>query len=94
MQFLHYTEILKPVYASSQGNQWIKYKGQVPMCCDTYLQILGNNYGFYDGDTAKITSLKWTVYDDIADIEFEVNKKYTNNLSAKQITPNTATIIL
>jgi len=94
IQNFHFNEILKPVYTSSEGNQWLKYKGTIPLCCEEYLQILGNNYGTYQGNTAKLTSVKWNPYTGMADIEFEVNQKYTNNLKAKQITPNSSTIYL
>jgi hypothetical protein len=94
LQNYHYTEILKPIYLSSEGNQWIKYKGTVDMCCDEYLQIKDNNYATYQGNTAKLISVKWNPYMQTAEIEFWVNKKYTTNLKVSQITPNSSTIIL
>jgi hypothetical protein len=76
----HFVEMIKPVYSAGAGNQWYRYKGQVPMCCEDYLTIRGNNYATYKGETACITSVKWDVYSQVADIEFEVNKLWTSNL--------------
>lgn len=76
----HYVEMIKPVYSAGAGNQWYRYKGTVPMCCADYLQITGNNYATYKGETARIIQCKWKVYDQVADIEFEVNKLWTSNL--------------
>jgi hypothetical protein len=94
LELYHYTEVMKPIYGSSEGNQWVIYKGQVPMCCDEYLQILGNNYATYQGENARLISVSWNPYDGEAEIEFEVNRKYTNNLTATIVTPNSATIIV
>ena len=75
----HFIEMIKPIY-SSIGNQWYKYKGKVPMCCEDYMQLLNNNYATYKGVASRVTSVKWNPYDQVADIEFEVNKLWTSNL--------------
>lgn len=91
----HYTEIVKPLYSNANGNQWETYEGyQVPMCCDTYLQIKDNNYGTYKGDTAHLLSVKWRPYDQTATLNFEANRKYTDNLKVNLLEFGQPTIIL
>lgn len=76
----HYIEMIKPIYDNSAGNQWYKYRGQIPLCCKEFLQIQDNNYATYKGLTAKIVSVKWNIYDQVAEIDFWVNKLYSTNL--------------
>jgi hypothetical protein len=94
LQDYHYPRIGKAIYHGSIGNQWWRYKGRVPMCCEEWLQIRDNNYGYYQGDQVKLTSVKWKEYDDIAEIEFKVNKKFTDNLKVSVVIPGQSTIIL
>lgn len=90
----HYPKIPKPIF-SGIGNQWYKYKGdKVPLCCEDYLAIRDNNYGTYKGDLVRLTKILYYPYDEVADIEFEVNKALTNNLQARITEPYKPTIIL
>lgn len=69
-----------------QPNQWFIYKDvQIPMCCEEYLAIKDNNYATYRGDAAKIMSINWIPYDQVANITFWVRKPYTNNLKLTTI---------
>lgn len=75
---------------NGKHNQWKKYEFKgVPFCFDEYLLVKNDNKILTtDGIDAEIISLKWNVYDQVADIRFRVNEKYTNNLQIKYIEPD------
>ena len=78
----HYTESFAPYDGNANGNQWFRYSQEnVPFCFKDYLAVKENNKIFdYEGRTAKIESVRWNIWRGTADIEYRVNKKYTNNL--------------
>lgn len=79
----HYYNCPKPIGSYANGNQWLKFKGyKIPFCCEDYLLLKDLNYATYQGNDARIRTLKWNPYMQTADIEFEVNQKYTSNLTA------------
>jgi hypothetical protein len=80
---LHFYRLVKPIGSYTPGNQWKRYRGyKVPMCCEDYLALKDMNYAYYKGIPARLLSISWNPYDQVADIDFEVNEKYTDNLSA------------
>jgi len=79
----HFWRCPVPVGLNTQGNQWKRFKGRrIPMCCEDYLLLKDMNYATYRGLNARLKSIKWNPYLQVADIDFEVNEKYTDNLSA------------
>lgn len=64
-------------------NQWLIYTDkEVPFCCEDYKKVLNNNYcKTYDQKTAKIKSLIWNPYKNIARITYRVKEQYTKNLT-------------
>ena len=67
------------------GNQWIRKKiSNVPFTLQDFVMVKENNRIFdVNGNTAKIENLKWNPWDNLAEIEYRINKKYTNNLILK-----------
>lgn len=81
----HAQNIAKPIYGY-QGNQWKLYKGyQIPLCCEDFQTLLNNNYCTYLGNEAKITSLRWNPYNEVADIDFQVREQYISDLTVDVI---------
>lgn len=75
---------------NGKHNQWKKYEFKgVPFCFDEYLLVKNDNKILTpDGIDAELISLKWNVYEQVADIRFRVNEKYTNNLQIKYLEPD------
>jgi hypothetical protein len=64
-----------------QSNQWKIYKDvEIPLCCEDYLILKNNNYATYQGNDARIESIDWNPYDQVAKITFRVRNVYTTNL--------------
>lgn len=82
------------VAGASYHNQWILYRGQkIPLCCEEYDLIKNNNIiKNFQGQFARVDSLKWTLFKSMADIDYRVNFKYTNNLKTT-FTIDGATIV-
>lgn len=79
----HFYNCPKPIGTYTPGNQWKRYSSyRIPMCCEDYLLLKDMNYAYYNGVQARLLSIRYNPYDQIADIDFEVNEKYTDNLSA------------
>ena len=68
-------------------NQYLLYKSQnVPLCCDDYLKLQNYNIFYtYDGQQARIDSIKWDVHKGLAMIDYRVNQQYTTNLQVSYI---------
>ncbi len=64
-------------------NQWLIYRDQqIPLCCADYMLIKENNYIItVNGQYAKVDSLKWNPFKEIALIDYRVNQEYTTNLN-------------
>lgn len=70
------------------ANQYvIKEFSNVPFCCEDYLKVKENNFIFVKGKEAEIESLKWNVYDEVADIRVRIKELYTTNLKEIQVEP-------
>lgn len=75
-----------PYTTQAQGtpyfNQWIMYKDQqVPFCCADYELVKTNNIiTTFDGEQARVDSLKWPPFKSIARIDYRINKQFTKNL--------------
>jgi hypothetical protein len=78
------------VELNGKHNQWKKYNYTgVPFSFNDYLLVKDDNkITTPDGSVAELLSLKWNIYDQIADIRFRVNEKYTNNLQLKTYEPD------
>lgn len=79
------------VEINGKHNQWRKENLEnVPFCFDDYEKVKDDNKIWApDGITeAELTSLKWNIFDQKADISFRINKKYTNNLQIKIFEPD------
>jgi hypothetical protein len=78
----HFINSFAPSAALPNANQWIRKRIEnAPFCFDDYLLVKnGNKIIAPDGSIAKIESLKWNIWDQKADIEYRINKLYTNNL--------------
>ena len=64
------------------GDQWRQKKIEnVPFTFDDLFKVM-NNVPVFDseGNEARIISLTWNYWDQLAKIEYEINKKFTNNL--------------
>lgn len=72
---------------SGVHNQYYRYKGaKVPFCMEDFVTLLeNNNCKTLEGLFAKIETLKWKVWDNTAEIDYRVKKKYTNNLRVKYV---------
>lgn len=68
-------------------NQYYRYeKAKVPFCMGDFVTLLNNNNcKTVEGDYAKIEALKWKVWDNTAEIDYRVKRKYTNNLTIKYV---------
>lgn len=75
---------------NGKHNQWKKYNYTgVPFCFNDYLLVKNDNkIKTPDGIDAELLSLQWNVYEQIADIRFRVNEKYTNNLTIQAYEPD------
>lgn len=64
-------------------NQWYTYENkEIPLCCNDYISLLNNNhFKTYDQKEAKLLSLIWNPYKEMAKITYRVKQKYTINLS-------------
>ena len=93
----HYSEIGKPVVAGN-GNQWVRYgeNGDYKMhlCCEDAVTLSQNNYGTYNGNSARFMSIKWRPYEDSATVSFEENTVYDQFLKATLIEPNQPAVVL
>ncbi len=80
----HYSKLALTVDQSGNTytNQYWTYDNQeIPMCCADYDAIKNNNYiRTFDGQIAKVTSIKWNVFHGKARIDYRINKPFTNNL--------------
>lgn len=78
----HFIESFVPTNQFPNANQWVRKSiSNVPFCFDDYLKVKnGNKIIAADGSIAKIESLKWNIWNQLADIDYRVNKLYTNNL--------------
>lgn len=66
----------------TRGNQWYMYRNKkLLMCCSDFLTLLGNNY-FRDtqGNLCRADSIKWHIYEQIADIMYRKKKTWSSNL--------------
>lgn len=83
----HYTNSALPNQSNANGNQWIIYENiTIPFCCEDYLKLINNNYcKTIEGYVAKITKLSWNPFNNTANIDYRVNKRYTTNLIEKRI---------
>lgn len=60
-----------------------------PFLFKNYLQIKQNNFIFTnDGKEGLIDSLKWNIHSQKADINYRINERYTNNLTATFYEPD------
>lgn len=64
-------------------NQWYTYENkEIPLCCLDFLNFLTINYfKTHDQKDAKLLSLVWNPYKEMAKITYRVKQKYTANLS-------------
>lgn len=78
----HYVTSFVPTADRPNANQWLKKTiERVPFTWQDFQKVKNNNRIFTsDGKVAKITSLKWNVWDQLADIDFMVNEVHTKNL--------------
>lgn len=78
----HYVDSFVPTASKPNANQWIRKKiERVPFTWEDFLKVKNNNRIFdAQGNVAKIESLRWNVYEQLADIEYRVNILYTKNL--------------
>ncbi len=81
----HFINSFAPTSTQPNGNQWIRKKiSRVPFTLSDFVMVKENNRIFdVNGNTAKIENLKWNPWDNLADIEYRINQKYTNNLITK-----------
>lgn len=72
---------------SDSFNQWLIYRGQeIPICCDDFDKIQNNNIiKTFDGQDARVYSLRAGWHKGIAKIDYAVNKVYTYNLLTQYI---------
>jgi hypothetical protein len=81
----HSQNIGKPIYGY-QGNQWKLYKAyKIPLCCEDFAQLKDNNYCKYLGNDAKIISMNWNPYDEVADIDFMVREQYVTGMTVNLV---------
>jgi hypothetical protein len=68
-------------------NQWLIYKDkEIPFCCGDYLAVLNNNYiKTYDNQNARIDTLVWNPYKDLAKITFRVKEIWTKNIQEQYL---------
>ena len=62
--------------------QYKLYKNQkIALCCADYNLIKSNNIiKTFDGKVARVDSLRWNLFTGMAEIDYRVNEKFTNNL--------------
>ena len=67
---------------STYFNQWLKYQDQeLSLCASDYLVIKNNNIiKTFDGQFAKVDSLRYNRFKGMAVMDYRINKQYTNNL--------------
>ncbi|MFI5404924.1 MAG: hypothetical protein ACHQ1D_00275 [Nitrososphaerales archaeon] len=68
-------------------NQWLIYENkEIPLCCNDFVSINNNNFvRTIDQKDAKIMSLVWNPYKEMARITYRVKEKYTDNLTNSYI---------
>lgn len=90
----HYIESFVPTTSKPTGKQRYEYSiPTIPFCTEDYYKITGVNnekegrarITSPQGNTARIQSLKWNIYNSTASISYEEEKLYTNNLEQKLI---------
>jgi hypothetical protein len=87
-QFYNINSFL-PSAEKPNGNQYIiRNYENVPFIFQDYLKVKENNVIFAsNGDEAEILSLKWNIFNQVADIKVRFNKIYTTNLRAEYNEP-------
>lgn len=71
-----------PTTSNQNGNQWIqKSIENVPFTFDDLLKVI-NNVPIFDalGNVARVITLDYNIWEQLANIKYEINKKYTDNL--------------
>lgn len=78
----HFVDSFVPTAARPNANQWKKKRiERVPFSWQDFKKVKNNNRIFdAEGKVAKITSLKWNVWEQLADIDYMVNELHTKNL--------------
>lgn len=87
-QFYNINSFL-PSAEKPNGNQYIiRNYENVPFIFQDYLKVKENNVIFAsNGDEAEILSLKWNIFNQVADMKVRFNKIYTTNLRAEYNEP-------
>ncbi len=74
-------------------NQWIMYQDQLTeFCCADYQKVKANNIiTTFDGQPARVDSLKWRVFTGQARLDYRINKQYTKNLKTSFVVDGVTT---
>ena len=85
----NYTAPNTPIY-----NQWIIFDNQkIPLCCTDYELIKNNNYiNLYDGQIARVNSLKYNPFEASGKIDYMVRSQYASDLTASFVIDGVTTI--
>jgi hypothetical protein len=72
---------------NSKHNQHILYKSvKDRFCFEKFVNLLQNNFGVdEEGNDAEAERLEWEIKNDVAFIDYRVNKLYDTNLRIKTI---------
>ncbi len=65
-------------------NQWIKYKNQTTnFCCADFNLVKSNNIiTTFDGQQARVDTMKYNPFKGMANLDYRVNKQFTKNLQS------------
>lgn len=75
-----------PSKSLNLGNQWYKYEGvEMEMCPSEFFGFTENHYSTYEGLAARILKIEWNPFLNQAKVDFEVNKRWSNNLKETKV---------
>jgi hypothetical protein len=81
----HYSSLIftKDPSGNLYWNQFYKYQNQtIPLCCEDFTKLYNTNYlDTYDGQVARIDSLKFNPFKAMATIDYRIRTRFTKNIS-------------
>lgn len=96
MKNYHYSSLMltEDPNGNPYWNQFYVYKSQtIPLCCEDFVALYNTNYiTTYDGNQARVDSLKYNPFKAIATIDYRVRTKFTNNLQVSYMIDNGTTL--
>lgn len=71
------------VPATTYPNQYLTFKDkEIPLCCSDFKKLKDNNViTSWDDKPARLDSMRWNPFEEVARVDFRVKEVYTKNLS-------------